>query len=181
MGGGASPGEVLWTWQTSDIVLGICAVGATLIYLDFMLIPLTMAYFTTFMMLPVLEAFEKRPYGNLCIEKAPWTKMMPVVDEEATAANGNTIVDCANLSVMDNFAAKIWLALFAHEFKWSWPDTACVATAPKCVYPLSRPPVLFRGDLTWNAPSSWKANRGDPSGRQNACFSNNCPRWHGSL
>lgn len=88
MGGGASPGEVLWTWQTSDIVLGICAVGATLIYLDFMLIPLTMAYFTTFMMLPVLEAFEKRPYGNLCIEKAPWTKMMPVVDEEATAANG---------------------------------------------------------------------------------------------
>lgn len=88
MGGGASPGEVLWTWQTSDIVLGICAVGATLIYLDFMLIPLTMAYFTTFMMLPVLEAFEKRPYGQLCIEKAPWTKMMPVVDEEATAANG---------------------------------------------------------------------------------------------
>lgn len=84
MGGTASPGEVLWTWQTSDIVLGICSVGATLIYLDFMLIPLTMAYFTTFTMLPVLEALEKRPYLGLCEEKAPWSKMMPVVDEEKT-------------------------------------------------------------------------------------------------
>lgn len=88
MGGTASPGEVLWTWQTSDIVLGICSVGATLIYLDFMLIPLTMAYFTTFTMLPVLEALEKRPYLGRCNEKAPWTKNLPVVDEEATAANG---------------------------------------------------------------------------------------------
>eukprot|EP01045_Picozoa_sp_COSAG04_P024469 COSAG04_NODE_3057_length_3225_cov_1.581254_3_plen_118_part_01 len=93
MGGGASPGETLWTWQSSDIVLGICAVGATLMYLDFMLIPLTMAYFTTFMMLPVLEAMERRPYTcaggkMLCEETAPWTRLMPVVDEEATAANG---------------------------------------------------------------------------------------------
>eukprot|EP01043_Picozoa_sp_COSAG02_P018174 COSAG02_NODE_842_length_16609_cov_117.586675_5_plen_828_part_00 len=91
MGGTASPGEVLWTWQTSDIVLGICSVGATLIYLDFMLIPLTMAYFTTFTMLPVLEALEKRPYLGRCSETAPWTKMMPVVDEEASEAAGETV------------------------------------------------------------------------------------------
>ena len=91
MGGTATPGEVLWTWQTSDIVLGICSVGATLIYLDFMLIPLTMAYFTTFTMLPVLEALEKRPYLGRCTEAAPWSKMMPVVDEEASEAAGETV------------------------------------------------------------------------------------------
>lgn len=61
-------------------------------------------------------------------------------DMEATAANGTTLMDCANRSSMDNFAAKIWLALFADEFKWSWPDTACVAPAPRH-YSMSRDSV----------------------------------------
>ena len=84
----AVPGAVLWTWQTSDIMLAVVCVGSTFIVLDFMLIPLSMAYFMTFCMLPVLEAFERRPYGcpgkkePFCNEVAPWTKLMPVYEDE---------------------------------------------------------------------------------------------------
>jgi predicted PurR-regulated permease PerM len=80
------PGEVLWTWQTSDILLAVCCVGSTLIALDFLLKPLSMAYFMTFMMLPVLEALERRPYScpgkTLCEEDAPWSRLMPVYEME---------------------------------------------------------------------------------------------------
>jgi predicted PurR-regulated permease PerM len=83
----AVPGAVLWTWQTSDIMLAVTAVGSSFIALDFMLIPLSMAYFVTFMMLPFFEAFSKRPFNCpggkvLCEESAPWTRLMPVYEDE---------------------------------------------------------------------------------------------------
>lgn len=45
-------------------------------------------------------------------------------DVEATSDLGLTISECADQSAMDNYPAKVWLALFAKEFKWAWPATA---------------------------------------------------------
>lgn len=67
------PGTVLWTVQLCDIIIASIALGAAFIYLKFMLVPLTMAYMTTYMMAPVLDALEKRPYscrGKMCCETA---------------------------------------------------------------------------------------------------------------
>lgn len=77
------PGGVLWTWQTCDLVLAVCAISAAFIGCDFMLIPLTMAYMTTYAMGPLIDVFEKRPYACpgkvLCEGTAQWTKMVPVI------------------------------------------------------------------------------------------------------
>ena len=56
------PGAVLWTWHNCDLIMSVMCASAAVIYLDFMLIPLTMAYFLTFLQAPILDLFEKRPY-----------------------------------------------------------------------------------------------------------------------
>lgn len=54
-------GEILWTFQTCQIALAIMAVSAAMVSLKFMLLPLTMAYFITFLMAPLLDLMEMRP------------------------------------------------------------------------------------------------------------------------
>jgi len=56
------PVVVLWTVQTSCILCAIVAIGAAMMYLAFVAVPLMMAYFLIFLMAPILDALEKRPY-----------------------------------------------------------------------------------------------------------------------
>lgn len=95
------PAAVLWTWQTCDVVLAVCAVSTAFIGLKFMLIPLTMAYMTTYAMGPLMDLLESRPYTciggkEMCATKTQWTKMVPVwsVNENGDARedpSGNKI------------------------------------------------------------------------------------------
>jgi len=84
------PGAVLWTWQVCDIALAGLGLGVAFKHLEFMLVPLTLAYFLTFLMAPLMDLLEKRPLG-LCGDKelcggeegAPYKRMEVVWDLEA--------------------------------------------------------------------------------------------------
>jgi hypothetical protein len=64
------PIVVLWTVQTSCILLTSIAVGYSLITLKFLLVPLLMAYFVIFLMAPILDIMEKRPL-KACFGELP--------------------------------------------------------------------------------------------------------------
>ena len=51
---GRKPTSVMWTIQTSINIISVLIVATALQYLKFMLIPLTMAYFVTFLQAPFL-------------------------------------------------------------------------------------------------------------------------------
>eukprot|EP01051_Picozoa_sp_SAG22_P002097 SAG22_NODE_90_length_21067_cov_8.490843_1_plen_714_part_00 len=54
--------SVLWTIQTCHLVFTAGAGVASIFALDFVLKPLIMAYFVTFLMAPIIDVMEKRPY-----------------------------------------------------------------------------------------------------------------------
>ena len=56
------PLVVTWTTQVCAIMLCVLFIGATMIRLQFVIVPLILAYFVTFLMAPVLDLMEKRPY-----------------------------------------------------------------------------------------------------------------------
>lgn len=56
------PAEVLWTVQTCSIILAVIIGGGAVVYLKFVLVPLIMAYFVTFLQAPLTDLMEKRPY-----------------------------------------------------------------------------------------------------------------------
>ena len=64
------PIVVLWTIQTSCILLTSIACGYALISLKFLLVPLLMAYFVIFLMAPILDIMEKRPL-KACFGELP--------------------------------------------------------------------------------------------------------------
>ena len=83
------------------VVLAVCAVSTAFIGLKFMLIPLTMAYMTTYAMGPLMDVLESRPYTcvggkELCAGATQWTKMVPVwsvneAGEDRVDPSGNKI------------------------------------------------------------------------------------------
>ena len=60
------PIVVMWTVQTSLILIQLVAMGAAMIYLRFVFVPLMMAYFLIFLMAPILDLLETRPYACPC-------------------------------------------------------------------------------------------------------------------
>eukprot|EP01052_Picozoa_sp_SAG31_P003062 SAG31_NODE_114_length_24318_cov_16.787481_8_plen_581_part_00 len=57
------PIKILWTIQTSCIIVVIIALGAMFWQLKFVMVPTLMAYFFTYMMGPFMDLLEKRPFG----------------------------------------------------------------------------------------------------------------------
>ena len=55
--------NIMWTIQTSSLIVVIISLGAMFMQLRFVMVPTLMAYFFTYMMGPVLDLLEKRPYG----------------------------------------------------------------------------------------------------------------------
>lgn len=55
-------GEIIWSLNTNIIVLCITVQTILLIIFDFILVPLTLAYFMTFLLLPLLNVFSQRPW-----------------------------------------------------------------------------------------------------------------------
>lgn len=91
------PATVLWTVQLCDLTIAGIALGASFIYLKFMLIPLTMAYMVTYVMAPVLDVLEKRPFGfrgkELCANAATDPKRYEIeYDETEEEVEGKTKV-----------------------------------------------------------------------------------------
>lgn len=60
------PNVVMWTIQSSLILVMLVAVGAAMMYLYFVIVPLMMAYFVIFLMAPILDILEMRPYASPC-------------------------------------------------------------------------------------------------------------------
>jgi len=56
------PIVVTWTMQVCAIICTFLFVGAACIKMQFVLVPLILAYFVTFLMAPILDIMEKRPY-----------------------------------------------------------------------------------------------------------------------
>lgn len=56
------PGDVLWTTHAAHLVMATVVVGAALVYLRFVLVPLLMSYFAIFLIGPVMDLMEFRPY-----------------------------------------------------------------------------------------------------------------------
>jgi len=84
------PGAVLWTWQVCDIALACLGVGVAFTELSFMLVPLTMAYFLTYLMAPLMDLLEKRPMMGTCKQSAPYMNYQSIVYE---TVEGTTIFD----------------------------------------------------------------------------------------
>ena len=59
---GKAINTVLWTIQTCCIVCCALAILASVFAMKFVLVPLIMAYFVTFLMAPITDAMENRPY-----------------------------------------------------------------------------------------------------------------------
>ena len=57
-----SPGAVLWTIQNCYNIITVIIIGAVCIQIKFVLVPVCMAYFVTFLMAPILDLFEERPF-----------------------------------------------------------------------------------------------------------------------
>jgi hypothetical protein len=65
-------GNVLWLVQLFTIVLVTVAVLAACVALKFILVPLTLAYFITFLLAPLIDLFERRPLricGKRCARR----------------------------------------------------------------------------------------------------------------
>lgn len=56
------PGDVLWTTHAAHLLMATVVVGAALVYLRFVLVPLLMSYFAIFLIGPVMDLLEFRPY-----------------------------------------------------------------------------------------------------------------------
>lgn len=68
-----SRGEILWSCNSNLIVACCGVVTALLVFFQFILVPLTLAYFTTFLLIPLMNVFEQRPLqmrGKSCCEPA---------------------------------------------------------------------------------------------------------------
>jgi predicted PurR-regulated permease PerM len=70
-------GEILWCANNNFIVIstGVCIVG--LVKFQFILVPLTLAYFMTFLLIPIMNLFEQRPLnfrGKSCCPPKPHPK-----------------------------------------------------------------------------------------------------------
>jgi predicted PurR-regulated permease PerM len=57
--------EVMCTIQNSSIIISVVVVSTAVISLRFVLVPLIMAYFVTFLMAPMMDFMEKRPYDGI--------------------------------------------------------------------------------------------------------------------
>ena len=54
--------SVMWTIQTCGILCACGGILAACVFLKFVMVPLIMAYFVTFLMAPITDVMEKRPY-----------------------------------------------------------------------------------------------------------------------
>lgn len=97
-------GEILWSCN-SNIIVACCGVAtAILVYFQFILVPLTLAYFMTFLLVPLLNVFEQRPLqmrGKSCCE--------PKRDEEG---NVSTAAGLAVGKMPHGVAVVFTLAVF---------------------------------------------------------------------
>ena len=59
---GRSPGQILYTIHNCTNIMAALAVFTAAIYLKFILIPLTLAYFVCFLMTPIMDLCENRPF-----------------------------------------------------------------------------------------------------------------------
>ena len=62
-------GHVLWLIQYFAIILATVATCVVLVGLRFLLVPLVMSYFVTFLLAPLTDVFERRPHpicGSTC-------------------------------------------------------------------------------------------------------------------
>lgn len=57
--------EVMCTVQNSSIIICVVVVLAAIIALQFVMVPLILAYFVTFLMAPMMDLMEKRPYDGI--------------------------------------------------------------------------------------------------------------------
>lgn len=60
-----TPEQILLTIQNASITITIVVVASTIIWLEFVLVNLTLAYFVTFLMAPMMDMMEKRPYDGI--------------------------------------------------------------------------------------------------------------------
>ena len=80
----------------------VCSVGITvLVYFDFILIPLTLAYFIVFLLNPILKLLEKRPYSGKCTPKEH-EKRKDTPDSAAVA-----LYDCYTVGKLPHMAAVL--------------------------------------------------------------------------
>lgn len=90
--------DVLWTIQICNILVTCVAIGAAMIYMRFVLKPLIMAYFLTFLQGPLMDLMEKRPYDfngkQLCL--AGYTNKARL----KFSRRGGLKYDVANLTMM---------------------------------------------------------------------------------
>lgn len=55
--------QILWCGNNCMIMIAISVVVVGLMYFEFILVPLTTSYFLTFLLSPVMDLFERRPYS----------------------------------------------------------------------------------------------------------------------
>ena len=60
-----TPEQTLLTIQSGSIVICVVVCTAAVIALQFVLVPLSLAYFVTFLMAPLMDMMEKRPYDGV--------------------------------------------------------------------------------------------------------------------
>jgi len=172
-GGGTkpmNPSEVMVTIQTSSLVVAIIVACAATIYLQFVLVPLIMAYFVTFLMAPIQDIFEKRPYvcsgKELCVTKMADVQRWELkedgryylladngeagVHEGMTQENfkgaGTSISEEQHNQNQDRFAAENPIADFLATGKLPH-IVACICTLAVCIAGLAGVGSIIGGSL----------------------------------
>ena len=60
-----TPEKILLTIQNGSLIITVIVVASVIIWLEFVLVNLTLAYFVTFLMAPMMDLMEKRPYDGI--------------------------------------------------------------------------------------------------------------------
>jgi len=102
-------GEIIWSINNNIIIIVASVFISILVHFDFILVPLTLAYFVVFLLNPVMVMFEMRPYKGKCTPKTNAKR------EEAPDGAFISLFDCFTVCKMPHIVSVL-LTLFGFFF-----------------------------------------------------------------
>ena len=94
-------GEIVWSLNNQIIIIVSSVFISVLCYFDFILVPLTLAYFLVFLFNPLMVMFEKRPYKGKCTPKENAKR------EENPGSAAVTLTDCFTVCKMPHIVSVL--------------------------------------------------------------------------
>jgi hypothetical protein len=103
-------GDVLWVIHYGMLVLAAVAAGVTLTYLKFVLAPLAMAYFISFLLTPLMALFVRRPphaCGHTCCRCCAARLSPAAAGRRRSGSCAAALADCLRVGKLPHAVAVV--------------------------------------------------------------------------